>query len=117
MLNRRSFLKRFGIGVTAALALASLPASAVEHLSEPEAAKRIACEYLRKVYNEWAKAHGNKGPSRMECGVELFEAFEGELIVNQRFTVEGQHDGTRYLAFKGSKLSATGHGWRAECFA
>jgi hypothetical protein len=115
MLNRRAFLKRFGIGVAAACALASLPVSAVEALTLPEAGKRIACEYLRKIYNDWCQAHPGQRPTRMEAGQELFEAFEGELIAHERFLcVADAERGPRNLMFKAARLDCVGRGWQVR---
>jgi hypothetical protein len=113
VLNRRAFLKRFGIGVAAACALASLPVSAVEALTLPEAGQRIACEDLRKVWLDWCRAHPGQMPTRMEAGLELFEAFEGEIVVCMRFHAV-ESCGPRNLMFKGARMDCVGRGWQVR---
>jgi hypothetical protein len=110
-MDRRAFLKRFGIGVSAALALASLPVSAIEGLSVADAAKRCACEYMRKVYNDWCRTNPGRIPTRLEAGVELFEAYEGELVACERFTASVERDNVRHLTLKATPFYPVGHGW------
>lgn len=117
-MNRRAFLKRFGIGVTAALVLASLPEAAIRSLTTEQAAKRLACEYLRKVYNEYCRQHPGAYPVRMEVGRELFDAYEGELQANERFVrrTVGEFDvidTSPGLMFKGAEVRPVGRGWLA----
>ncbi len=85
-MNRRGFLKRFGIGLGAALTLAALPASAVKALTLPEAGKRLAIEYMLRRYREMARGRrADTLPSRMRVSPGLFAAYMGELTVNERF--------------------------------
>lgn len=115
-MNRREFVKRFGIGLSAACALASIPVSAVEALTTVEGAKRIACEYLRKVYNEHSRGAPMNHPRRMEAGRELYEAFEGELVANERFC-SGDDPYLTGLMFKGARVECVGAGWTARVVA
>ena len=113
-MNRRDFLGRFGIGVSAALALASLPPAAIDGLSTLEAAKLCASEYLRKIYNEHANGRLDQCPRRMEAGRELFEAYEGELVANIRFCQSIEPPGPPNLMFKGARVDCVGRGWTAR---
>jgi hypothetical protein len=105
--NRRGFLKRFGIGLGAALTLAALPASAVEALTVADAGRRCACEYLRKRYNDYMRGKSyHDAPLAMFVSPGLFAAFEGELTANERF-ISGSHEPMeRHLMFKGTLLYA-----------
>lgn len=104
-MNRRGFLQRFGIGVTAALALAALPEAVVAHLSTPELAKRCACEYMRTAYNRSRGLNG--APALMWVSPGLYRAYEGELLMNERFRItEDVRDleGPRWLVFKATRV-------------
>ena len=104
-MNRRGFLQRFGIGLAGALALAQLPASAVEALTQPDAARLLACEYLRKRYNEFARGRSVwDQPERIEVSRGLFEAFEGELVATQRFVYNYAPPSERNLCFKAARV-------------
>jgi hypothetical protein len=121
-MNRRDFLKRFGVGVAAAAALAQVPVAVVQALDTAEAGKRLACEYMRRVYNEFSRGRGLAGlPRRMFVSPGLFEAYEGELMANERFVVVGFDDpgSPRVLCFKGARVSAdpSMRGWSARCVA
>lgn len=107
MLNRRVFLQRFGIGVGAALTLASLPATAINALTTEQAAKRIACEFLRKRYNDYVGGNWNRIPLSMAVPQGLYDAFEGELEANERFcSGDPAHGKIVHLKFKSAMLFA-----------
>lgn len=114
--SRRGFLRRLGIGTVGVLALASVPAALVKTVGLGEHARLYACEHLRKVYNAYAKGRpASQHPKAMVCGRELFEAYEGELLANQRFTPH--HYGPSTLMFKGAEMRAAGRGWYAKVTA
>ena len=117
-MNRRAFLQRVGLGVAGALALAHVPAAIVKTVVGEQTARRYASEYLRRVYNDHCKGRPiSEHPHRMEAGRELFEAFEGELIANERFTSAPEIGGPRNLRFKGARLDCVGAGWVARVVA
>ena len=104
VVNRRAFLKRFGIGLSAALTLAALPASAVEALTVTEAGKKCAIAFLLQRYREHLRgSRGSEMYLTMHVPSGLFTAYEGDLTINQRF-VSGStatHLNPRHLMFKG----------------
>lgn len=122
-MNRRAFLQRFGIGLAAACALASLPVAAVEALTLPEAAKRLACEHLRKCYNDYARGKpAHEHPRVMRVSQGLYEAFEGELTNLERWTDPRDRDLVleKHLLFKGARVEPTLpalRGWDVEIAA
>jgi hypothetical protein len=101
--NRRAFLKRFGIGLGSALALAHLPAAAVEGLSVEAAGKRIACEILRTIFNAYVAKAGHP-PASIAVGRTLFEMYESELVAAERFVAADAPAGWDALLFKGVPL-------------
>jgi len=102
-MNRRSFLQRFGIGVSAALALAALPVEAIQALTTEQAAKRLACEHLRRIYNAWCSAHRGEQPCVLYVSRGLYEAYEGEITASERYVrSSGDLQGSRGLMFKGA---------------
>lgn len=109
-MNRRAFLQRFGIGLAAAAALASVPVSALEALSITEAGRRCAIEFLRKRYNEYVRGRSSDAmPLSMRVPPGLFAAYEGELTVCERFIPNEDARGEyapRGLMFKGTALFA-----------
>lgn len=114
-MNRRGFLKRFGIGLGAALTLAALPKAAVAALSNTEAAKRCAIEYMRATYNAHvreqmvSRAPGQRFymPNRMHVSPGLYAAYEGELVACERYTASDARDGWNAgLVFKGTRVKA-----------
>jgi hypothetical protein len=119
VLSRRTFLQRFGIGVGAALALASLTEAAVDGLTELQAANRCACEYLRKIYNDtshaWFRAQGGpQHPERLYVSRGLYDALEGEFQANERFmSARPAHPSQPHLMFKAAEVYAdpTLTGW------
>ena len=116
-MNRRGFLQRLGLGVTGALVLAHVPAKIVQVVVGEDTARLYACEYLRKVYNDYAKGRPlNEYPRQMIAGRELFQTYEGELSQMQRFTVYGEDFG-QCLMFKGVPLRSKGAGWYAKVVA
>jgi hypothetical protein len=118
-MNRRAFLKRFGIGVSAALALASLPETAIRGLSVADAGQRCAIEYLRKVYNDYMRGRSACAyPRRIEVGEELFAAYEGEITFFERFCAVGEESlSVRNLKFKAATVYPSGSGWVARVVA
>ncbi len=114
-MNRRTFLQRFGIGVSAALALAALPASAIQALTTEQAAKRCAIEYLRKAYTDHVRGKSvSQHPRAFYVSQGLYDAYEGEIVANQRAMESARWEHTRQgLMFKGSKVEAKAElrGW------
>jgi hypothetical protein len=116
VLSRRGFLKRFGIGLGAALVLAKLPEAAVQALTQTEAAKRCAIEYMRQCYNAHvreqmaSRAPGQRFymPNHMHVSPGLYAAYEGELTVCQRYESSDLRDGPwdTGLLFKGTRVTA-----------
>ena len=114
MMNRRGFLQRFGIGVGAALALASLPKAAIAALTNEQAAKRCACEYMRARYlthvREQMASHapGIKFymPNHLRVSPGLYAAYEGELLACERYTaVDARGGWDAGLMFKGARVT------------
>lgn len=109
MFSRRDFLKRFGIGVAAACALASLPEAAVQALTLADAGRRCACEFLRTRYNDHMRGRtASETPLSMRVPSGLFAAFEGELFACERFIASDarQVERPHSLMFKGTMLFA-----------
>jgi hypothetical protein len=114
-MDRRGFLKRFGIGLTAALVLAKLPEAAVQALTTTEAAKRCAIEYMRQCYNAHVReqmashAPGQRfyRPNHMHVSPGLYTAYEGELVACERYCSGDPRDNwDRGLMFKGTRCTA-----------
>ena len=106
-MNRRSFLQRFGIGVSAALALAALPVEAIQALTTEQAAKRLACEHLRRIYNAWCDAHHGQQPALICVSRGLYDAYSAELRACERVTTaDTWTQDTPDLMFKGTRLRA-----------
>jgi len=106
--NRRGFLKRFGVGVTAALALAAVPKAAIAALDTVQAGKCLALQYMRKVYNEYSAKH-RAFPRLLHVSPGLHAAFESELLPCERFCVAGGVSGDtafkNALKFKGAAVT------------
>jgi hypothetical protein len=109
--NRRAFLGRFAAGVVGACVVAKVPTALL-----PASVRRYAaCEFLREHYNRWS--HGKrKGPAALVVGRELYQAYESEITVCERFTDARDHGPVFVtLNFKAASVVAhplTGlHGW------
>lgn len=99
-MNRRAFLKRFGIGLSAAVALAAVPVEAIRSLTVDEAGRRLACEHMRRIYNEACRGRLGVHPTEMRVSSGLLTAYEAELICNERFITERKVQGRYYPVFK-----------------
>lgn len=109
-LSRRGFLGLLATATVGACVAAKVPTGWL-----PEPIQRLAaCEYLRKHYNAWANGR-REMPGGLLAGRELFEAFEGEIAANMRFTTLDMADrGIPSLLFKGCSLVADGRGWNVR---
>lgn len=106
-LTRRGFIGLLSTGLVGACVVTKVPTG---WIPEP-IRKRVACDYLRREFNAWVGAHKDF-PGGLIAGRELYEAFEGELIRNERFTLaSARGDGEPSLVFKGRRLKARGRGW------
>ena len=118
-MNRRTFLRRLGIGVVATAALASVPVSFVQSLGLTDAAQDWALKKLHKAWIDFYRAH-KTFPTEFVLGKDLWEAFEGQLTVAHRFEWRGNPgvDGKyRVLAFKGCKVRWDGPGYDIRSIA
>lgn len=113
-LNRRSFLTRLAGGLVGACVLAKVPLEWV-----PTGVKKYAAtEYLTKAWLAHTKGTGVRYyPVNMLAGSDLFDAFESEVQVCQRFVNEDtQRAGWHNLAFKSAILRRSPkRGWWVEC--
>lgn len=107
-MNRRGFLSLLATGAVGACVAAKVPTGWL-----PEPVQRYAaCEFLRKAYNDFSRGRFGQRPREMFAGRELYEAFEGEIIANQRYVLtpykicKGES-----LMFKGLRLRPEGRGW------
>lgn len=107
MMNRRNFL---GGLVTVCVAV-QLPIN----WAPTDIKKDVAIKYLMKIYNDFAKGKGARHiPHDMYATKRLFEAFEGELKVNQRWVLSGAEPDHLNLAFKSVRLHRVDQsGWKA----
>lgn len=110
MINRRQFLARCSTGLVGAALLTRLP---LKYLSTET--KRIAAtEYLSKHWHNYVKGKG-RGNFDMAAGGALFDAFEGELIANQRFVSHETGAAGHALMFKAHRLYRNhDRGWYVE---
>ena len=108
-MNRRGFLGALATGLVGACVATKIPTA----ILPAPVRTRAACEFLRKAYNDYSGGQVGRHPREMFVGRELFEAFEGELIANERFvtfdTDAGYQDPA--LRFKGAKVRPEGRGW------
>lgn len=109
-MNRRAFLQRFGIGLGAACALAAIPVAVVETFTIDDAGRRLACEFLRR---QWNAVHtGPITPLKFSHTIHvsqgLYDAFNGELMANERFHPDWRGDGSPppALMFKAARVIA-----------
>lgn len=114
-MNRRTFLRRFSVGVVATAALASIPASALQSIGLGDAAQDWAIKKLTKAYNDYWRAH-RKTPREFIIGRDLFDAFEGQLIVHHRFVfasnvTDGPIPDSYSLCFKSCRVRWEGRGY------
>lgn len=110
-LSRRGFLGLLATGAVGACVAAQVLTG---WLPEP-VRRRAACEYLREEWLTFARVH-RRGPQQMTAGRELFEAYEGERLANERLTLYGADWRTNpSLTFKGARLYSVGRGWRVAC--
>jgi hypothetical protein len=115
--SRRGFLGLLATGAVGACVAAKIPTAL---LPQP-VRTRAACEFLRKAYNDACERARIEGwptngewrwhPHEMYAGRELYEAFEGELIANERFVMANTDDRGESLMFKGARLFPEGRGW------
>jgi len=107
--SRRGFLGLLATGAVGACVAAKIPTAFLP----AKVRTRAACEFLRDAYMAHYKSRGVY-PREMRVGRELFEAFEGELVVHERFVEAWVDDGKPYrrgLAFKGARVYEEGRGW------
>ena len=115
MISRRTFLTALSTAAVSACVATQIPTGWL-----PVASRRLAaCEVLRRVFHDYSMHSLNRVPARMYAGRELFEAYESELMKNQRFAWCDAPDeqGRVPLMFKGIRLYERGRGWTAACEA
>lgn len=103
-MNRRAFLTRFGIGLSAAAVLSQIPEPVLAALSVEDAGKRSALAYLTHIWNREMKGRGSGWCQTISVGPGLWKAFKGELIDCQRFAPVGDRPNECRLAFKSGKI-------------
>lgn len=116
MVNRRHFLKQFGISLTAACALAVVPEAVIKALSTVDAGRRCACDYLRAQFYAFVGGDGANLPLAMRVSPGLYAAFEREMLINTRFMVAVLRHGVSVTTFKNTPIVASPDlsGWTVE---
>ena len=104
-MDRRGFLKRFGIGLAAACALAAVPEAVVKALAPAEAARRLACEHMRREWLGYMRGkRAEQCPRELRVSQGLYTAYKGELQSCERYTSGDAPDRAPSLLFKAARV-------------
>jgi hypothetical protein len=116
-MKRRRFLQLLAGGVVGTAAALHAPGWV---LSSTAPGRKLACEYLRTQYLAFVQLH-HKAPYRIVVGKDLYDAFEGELVANERFieklsTLREQYEALspEHLLFKAARVQWLGPGWDVQ---
>jgi hypothetical protein len=107
--DRRSFLRRLGVGTVAALALAHVPSAVIKSVGLAEPLQYRAASYLRNAIHQQARGRLSHYPKTVTVGRELYEALEGEMGKTMQFV-----DRHGNMLFKGVAVKLVGGGWYAS---
>lgn len=111
-MNRRNFLTRVAKGAAAAVVLAHVP---ISWAPAGQFRHYWALAYIDAEHKKFMRGKSiHEHPELILVGRDLYEAAEGEMIVNYRFTTTDQEYRDRSLMFRASILSYEGRGWRVN---
>lgn len=108
MVGRRRLFSAFAKAAVGACIAANIPAGI---LPSP-IRRRAATERLSAVYHQFFQTYG-VAPKEIYAGRELFEAFQSEIIPNdRRIEISVDHLGRPEVAYRATKVCKYGHGWQ-----
>jgi hypothetical protein len=115
-MTRRELFHKLALSVAGALVALNFPIRHVRKVVDSSILTESVVNILTNAFNDYTKGKGwNQAPKWIVVGSDLMNAFEGELMVNQRFIdVNMASEGYRSLKFKSLSMVSDGPGWHYE---